>query len=118
MATAFPGMIAAVFSSVALWRSSQHTRQATELTVSETHYSTEVANWRDFAGSLQQRLKTVETQVTNGHTSNLRDDLSKAISMVSSLSTDIRIIRTDITGLGSDFRSLREDLSTLEKRVK
>lgn len=103
IATAVPAVVASLFSAIALWRSAQHNRAAIVVNAKETHYQTESANWRDFAASLQERLKSVEKQVTNGHKTNMRDDLSTVIGM--------------IAGLSADMREMRKDLTALEQRV-
>ena len=75
------------------------------------------ANWRDVADHLLlifgavlvaavpsyfahrngKGIKLVQAQVQNAHTTNLRDDIDRAINAVSDLATDLRGLRQDVT---------------------
>jgi hypothetical protein len=115
--------ISVLWAAAALWSSSKHNRVAVERQADVEKHKTDRADWAAFTGQLQTRLKDVEkiagethTQVTNGHSTNMRDDLTTVIDQLNALGTDIRVLRGDVSGIGGDMRELRTDLSTLEQR--
>jgi hypothetical protein len=59
-----------------------------------------VPSW--FAARNHKGIEAVKAQVQNAHSTNLRDDVDRAINAVEQL--------------GSDFRGLRQDLATEEAR--
>lgn len=86
-----------------------------------TKHQTESTTLVDFnqqlLGERQQLLDEIKNQVSNGHSTNLRDDLTAALRMVGDLGDDVRLVRADISGLSGDVRGLRAGLSALERRV-
>lgn len=86
-----------------------------------TKHQTESTTLVDFNQQLleerQQLLGEIKNQVSNGHSTNLRDDLTAALRMVGDLGDDVRLVRADISGLSGDVRGLRAGLSALERRV-
>ena len=59
-----------------------------------------IPSW--FAARNHKGIEAVKEQVKNAHSTNLRDDVDRAINAVEQL--------------GSDFRGLRQDLATEEAR--
>jgi hypothetical protein len=49
-----------------------------------------------FAARNHKGIKEVQAQVKNAHTTNLRDDIDRAINAVEALGHDVRGIRTDL----------------------
>ena len=49
-----------------------------------------------FAARNHKGIKEVQNQVKNAHTTNLRDDIDRAINAVEALGHDVRGIRTDL----------------------
>ena len=64
-------------------------------------------------------IKEVQNQVKNAHTTNLRDDLDRAINAVEALGTDVRGLRQDLVMEEERRRrqisELRDDV---ERRLK
>ena len=74
-----------------------------------------------FAHKNHKGIKAVQNQVQNAHTTNLRDDIDRAISAVTSLSQDLRGLRQDVNNeqghrrdqiseLRDHQRDLRDDI--------
>lgn len=108
--------IGVAWAAAALWSSSRHNRVAVERQADVEQNKADKADWAAFTGQLQARLKDVEkmagethTQVTNGHSTNMRDDLTGMIEQ-------IEYLAIDVSGIGRDVRLLRTDLSILEQR--
>lgn len=72
-----------------------------------------------FAARNHKGIKEVQNQVKNAHTTNLRDDLDRAINAVESLGTDVRGLRQDLVMEEERRRrqisELRDDV---ERRLK
>jgi len=72
-----------------------------------------------FAARNHKGIKEVQAQVKNAHTTNLRDDLDRAINAVESLGTDVRGLRQDLVMEEERRRrqiaELRDDV---ERRLK
>jgi uncharacterized protein (UPF0264 family) len=93
-----------------------------------------VANWQDivdhlllilgaicvaavpslFAARNHKGIQEVKNQVKNAHTTNLRDDIDRAINAVETLGHDVRGIRTDLAAeedrRRQQIRELRDDV--------
>ena len=87
---------------------------------------------RDNLGEVSDKVDDANKQLKNGHTTNLRDDLTEGLRLLGIIKadvermhdTDIRIMREDLSGFGKDLRALRDDLNderqarqNLERRV-
>lgn len=72
-----------------------------------------------FAARNHKGIKEVQAQVKNAHTTNLRDDLDRAINAIESLGTDVRGLRQDLVMEEERRRrqiaELRDDV---ERRLK
>jgi hypothetical protein len=72
-----------------------------------------------FAARNHKGIKEVQAQVKNAHTTNLRDDLDRAITAVEALGTDVRGLRQDLVMEEERRRrqisELRDDV---ERRLK
>lgn len=71
-----------------------------------------IPSW--FAARNHKSLTEVRAQVKNAHTSNLRDDVDRAIAGIESLAHDIRGIRSDL--LAEEDRR-RRDVRDLETQI-
>jgi len=67
-----------------------------------------------FAARNHKGIKEVQNQVKNAHTTNLRDDIDRAINAVETLGHDVRGIRTDLAAeedrRRQQIRELRDDV--------
>jgi hypothetical protein len=67
-----------------------------------------------FAARNHKGIKEVQNQVKNAHTTNLRDDIDRAINAVEALGHDVRGIRTDLAAeedrRRQQIRELRDDV--------
>jgi len=67
-----------------------------------------------FAARNHKGIKEVQNQVKNAHTTNLRDDIDRAINAVEALGKDVRGIRTDLAAeedrRRQQIRELRDDV--------
>ena len=67
-----------------------------------------------FAARNHKGMHAVKNQVKNAHTTNLRDDIDRAINAVEVLGHDIRGIRTDLASeedrRRQQIRELRDDV--------
>ena len=72
-----------------------------------------------FAARNHKGIQEVKNQVKNAHTTNLRDDIDRAINAVEVLGHDIRGIRTDLAAeedrRRQQIRELRDDV---ERQLK
>ena len=68
-----------------------------------------------FAARNHKGIKEVQNQVKNAHTTNLRDDLDRAINAVESLGTDVRGLRQD---LASEEDRRRQQIAELRDEVE
>lgn len=71
-----------------------------------------VPSW--FAARNHKGIKEVQAQVKNAHTTNLRDDVDKAINAVEQLSQDFRGMRQD---LAAEENRRRSEVAELERRL-
>lgn len=123
---AIPGAIAAVMASLSLWRSSGHNRAAAEQTSLVT-FNQQLLEEReqlfDRLGHVAGNVDAVQRQVTNQHDTNLRDDLTSALTQLSLVTTvlkdvpnrgDFRRLRADVR---ADISQIREQVDSLEARV-
>jgi hypothetical protein len=67
-----------------------------------------------FAARNHKGIQEVKNQVKNAHTTNLRDDIDRAINAVETLGHDVRGIRTDLAAeedrRHQQIRELRDDV--------
>ena len=67
-----------------------------------------------FAARNHKGIQEVKNQVKNAHTTNLRDDIDRAINAVEALGHDVRGIRTDLAAeedrRRQQIRELRDDV--------
>jgi uncharacterized protein (UPF0264 family) len=67
-----------------------------------------------FAARNHKGIQEVKAQVKNAHSTNLRDDIDRAISAVEALGHDVRGIRTDLASeedrRRQQIRELRDDV--------
>jgi uncharacterized protein (UPF0264 family) len=67
-----------------------------------------------FAARNHKGIQEVKNQVKNAHTTNLRDDIDRAINAVETLGHDVRGIRTDLAAEEDrrrhQIRELRDDV--------
>jgi ABC-type phosphate transport system auxiliary subunit len=76
-------------------------------------------------GDVQTSVDDANTQLRNGHSTNLRDDLSEALLMMKDVkqgvhelqNNDIRLIRQDISRISGDISVLRAEL-TVERDAR
>lgn len=111
-------------------------KHGNSINAAEKRHETDIGALVDFnqqlleeRSSLLDRLGRVENQVTNGHKTNLRDDLTEVkdngVRMLEIVEEGMRkiynehlpLINRNITGLTEDVRELRRDVTTLEERV-
>lgn len=114
----------------------QGTTREAEMVADEKRHETDTTSIVDFnhqlleeRGQLLDRLGRVENQVTNGHKTNLRDDLTEVkdngARMLQVVEDGMRklydehipLLHRNIAGLTEDVRGLRTDLTTLERKV-
>lgn len=70
-------------------------------------------------GDVKSTVERVNDQVSNGHHTNLRDDLTEGLRLMRIVKTgveklqdeDIRLIRGDISRISNDIQTLRGELS-------
>lgn len=67
-----------------------------------------------FAARNHKSLTEVKAQVKNAHTTNLRDDVDRAISAIEALAHDVRGLRTDLM---TEEERRRRDVADLEQRI-
>jgi hypothetical protein len=80
---------------------------------------TKLGEVKDDVGVVQESVNTVNAQVTNGHTTNMRDDITQALRLMGIVKdgveklqdNDIRFIRGDISRLSEDVQVLRGELT-------
>ena len=71
-----------------------------------------------FAARNHKGIKEVQNQVKNAHTTNLRDDIDRAINAVEALGKDVRGIRTDLAAEEDRRRqSIKELRDDVERRL-
>ena len=67
-----------------------------------------------FSARNHKDIQEVKNQVKNAHTTNLRDDIDRAINAVETLGHDVRGIRTDLAAeedrRRQQIRELRDDV--------
>ena len=68
-----------------------------------------------FAARNHKGIKEVQNQVKNAHTTNLRDDIDRAINAVEALGHDVRGLRTD---LASEEDRRRQQIAELRDDVE
>jgi len=68
-----------------------------------------------FAARNHKGIEEVKNQVKNAHTTNLRDDIDRAINAVEALGHDVRGIRTD---LAAEEDRRRQQISELRDDVE
>jgi hypothetical protein len=71
-----------------------------------------VPSW--FAARNHKGIEAVKAQVQNAHTTNLRDDVDRAINAVEQLSHDFRGLRQD---LAAEEDRRRNQVAELEQRL-
>jgi hypothetical protein len=71
-----------------------------------------VPSW--FSMRNHKGIKEVQNQVKNAHTTNLRDDIDRAINAVESLGTDVRGLRQD---LGMEEERRRAQIAELREEI-
>jgi hypothetical protein len=71
-----------------------------------------------FAARNHKGIKEVQNQVKNAHTTNLRDDIDRAINAVETLGHEVRGIRTDLAAEEDRRRqSIKELRDDVERRL-
>ena len=76
-----------------------------------------IPSW--FAARNHKGIKEVQNQVKNAHTTNLRDDIDRAINAVEVLGHDVRGLRTDLASEEERRRrSIAELRDDVERRLK
>ncbi len=106
-------------------------------TIDSNKHQTETVNWRDFNTALQDRLKQVEgpvegmrttvdqiqNQVTNGHKTNLRDDVTRVLKLVDLMQGFMENLpnqedfRTLQSSVDAQMLSNRQVITQLEEKV-
>jgi hypothetical protein len=71
-----------------------------------------------FAHRNHKGIKAVQDQVQNAHTTNLRDDIDRAIAAVSALSQELRGLRQDVGVEQAHRRDQISDLRDYQRQVR
>lgn len=66
----------------------------------------------------REKLRKIDKQVSNSHTTNLRDDLTEAIDEVKSLRTDISHVSDDVTHVRESTQRIDRRLDALKADIQ